>query len=48
MNIEKLNLQEMSHQEMKETEGGFWWVALIIPALIIVFGIIISSDKTAP
>lgn len=28
MNLEKLNLQEMSHQEMNETDGG------ILPLLI--------------
>jgi hypothetical protein len=28
MNLENLNLVELNAQEVKETEGGFWWLAL--------------------
>ena len=32
MSLENLNLQEMSHQEMKETEGGL--LGLLVGAIL--------------
>lgn len=42
MNLENLNLQEMSHQEMKETEGG-WLLGLLALAVGIVVGLILAD-----
>ena len=30
MNLEKLNLVELNTQELKETEGGTWWLDWLI------------------
>ena len=30
MNLEKLNLVELNAQEVKETEGGTWWLDWLI------------------
>lgn len=38
MNLEKLNLQEMSHQEMNETDGG------IIPLLIGLVVVLVTTN----
>ena len=42
MNLEKLNLQEMSHQEMKETEGGFF--GLLVTLFIVWVGANLVTD----
>jgi len=42
MNFEKMNLVEMSSQEVKETSGGF--LGFLVAAIIIVAAVIFAND----
>ena len=47
MSLENLNLQEMSHQEMKETEGGFF--GLVVTLFIVwVYANLVTGGALAP
>lgn len=44
MDLTNLNVTELSIQEQKETEGGFWgWIAL---GVLIIVGLIVGGEIT--
>lgn len=45
MNLEKLNVTELSSQEMKTTEGGWGILAAIVVAVVSVITDLVSDGK---